>query len=354
MAALVAIGNGAGTVVQVGVNSSLARKVGHYLPASAVSFLGGTFLLLTINGAAAVALWRQQKLRPMKWEGLQIWELCGGMIGAATLSASVSLSPYLGFATGATITSAGQVFSSLLVDHFGLLGIPRRRLTAPRIAGAGLVLGGCAGSALDLALRSGPSVAKATLSPLMTLLMGTLYLLIRMGQPVQTCINRRLSERLPLPSMAAVVSFAMGSLVVCSSCAALFLRQPHLWRAFRAGFRFPAASTAGITAATVAVGDGMAWWMPLGGAFGAIEVTSAVLLSPRIGAAAYYNCKTAGQLLWSLWQDTTGAFGYQQRTMTLSRVVCVVMTLVGSILTRLDFGSNTARAPKEQNNTIDR
>ena len=139
-------------------------------------------------------------------------------------------------------------------------------------------------------------------------------------------------------------------------------------------------------------GGGMRWWMTLGGLFGAIEVTSAILLTPRIGSATcaglcgvgsiileftkpdtyrnrnpaalhvqhtstcsslamhwsfwnvcdecdnsiafrrYYNWKTAGQLLWSLLQDTAGAFGYPQRSPTVLRVVSVGVTYLGTLL----------------------
>ena len=35
--ALVPLRNGAGAIVQIGVNSSLARQLGHFLPASAIA-----------------------------------------------------------------------------------------------------------------------------------------------------------------------------------------------------------------------------------------------------------------------------------------------------------------------------
>ena len=50
------------------VNASLAKQIGHYLPASAVSFLGGTVLLAVIIGRARPTPWqhggRPPALRP--------------------------------------------------------------------------------------------------------------------------------------------------------------------------------------------------------------------------------------------------------------------------------------------------
>ena len=194
-----------------------------------ISFLGGLTLLTVIN-ASAWAVQRDAgshaaRARGDQWAEFRWWELFGGIIGSCTLTASVGLSPFLGYTAGATLTAAGQVLSSMCCDHYGFLGMPRRRLSLRKLGGAVLVVAGCVGSSVSVATGSAAGAA-AALSPAATALCALVYFGIRGCQPVQTCINRRLSERLPLRSMAAVVSFIAGTLALCSYCTVLFTLKP--------------------------------------------------------------------------------------------------------------------------------
>ena len=63
---------GAGNTTQIGVNSSLAKQIGHFLPASAVSFLGGTVLLTIVNGVLYVRARSIGKLQEARWEGFSV------------------------------------------------------------------------------------------------------------------------------------------------------------------------------------------------------------------------------------------------------------------------------------------
>ena len=308
---------GAGNTTQIGVNSSLAKQLGHFLPASAVSFLGGTLLLTVVNAFLFGRARRAGELQEAQWEGFRLVELCGGFIGTCTLIASTALSPHLGFTVGATISSAAQCVSSLLVDSAGLLGMPKRALSWQRVCGAACVVAGCIGSSHSVVSPASGAAAASGASSVRLIGLALLYFLVRSGQPLQSALNRRLADRLPLRSMAACVSFAAGSIGVCSCCAVLFARNPGAWSAVVDGFtrRTPAAA-AGMGSASSAVGVGgpaIRWWMPLGGAFGATQVTSTIFLVPRLSATVYFNCMTVGQLLCSLLQDTVGAFGNPKR-----------------------------------------
>jgi transporter family-2 protein len=52
------------------------------------------------------------------------------------------LRPRLGAATFISITIAGQVFVSILLDHFGVVGFAARPVTASRLLGALLLIAG--------------------------------------------------------------------------------------------------------------------------------------------------------------------------------------------------------------------
>lgn len=50
--------------------------------------------------------------------------------------------PRLGVASTITLMIAGQLALSLVLDHFGWLGVPRQPLSLTRVAGVALVLAG--------------------------------------------------------------------------------------------------------------------------------------------------------------------------------------------------------------------
>jgi transporter family-2 protein len=330
---------GAGNTTQIGVNSSLAKQIGHFLPASAVSFLGGTVLLTIVNGVLYLRARGSGELQEGRWDGFSLVELCGGFIGTCTLIASTALSPFLGFTVGATISSAAQCVSSLLVDRIGLLGMPRRSLSWQRIFGAALVVIGCVGSSRSV--MAAPTVAGASaVSSTRLVGLALLYFVVRSGQPLQSALNRRLADRLPLRSMAACVSFAAGSIGVCSCCAVLFFQRPKAWRAVVDGFTRRSASVSSGVAS-----QPMRWWMPLGGAFGATQVTSTIFLVPQLSATVYFNCMTVGQLLCSMVQDTMGAFGNTKRPITACRLLSVGLTYIGTVLTQEPSGLRRRKHP---------
>ena len=66
----------------------------------------------------------------------------GGVYGACFVVAAAWGVPRLGVAMTITLMVGGQLLLSLILDHFGALGVPRQPLNLGRIAGVGLVLAG--------------------------------------------------------------------------------------------------------------------------------------------------------------------------------------------------------------------
>lgn len=56
------------------------------------------------------------------------------------MTASIILTPRLGAANTVSSILAGQIFASILLDHFGFLNLPVHAVTLPRIVGAVLVV----------------------------------------------------------------------------------------------------------------------------------------------------------------------------------------------------------------------
>jgi transporter family-2 protein len=134
---LVCLVAGALMPLQAGVNAQLARWVGHPVTASLVSFAVGTLALLAYSAAARPELPGFGALADAPW-----WVWAGGLFGAVFVTAAAAFAPRLGAATFISVTIAGQVLVSILLDHFGAVGFAARPVTPLRLLGALLLVGG--------------------------------------------------------------------------------------------------------------------------------------------------------------------------------------------------------------------
>ncbi len=128
---------GAFLPLQVGVNSKLAESVESPLVSALLSFCVGTIALLSyilITGAPLANALNAKNASPVAW--------IGGLLGAFYVAVSIVLLPKLGVATTVTLIIAGQMLMSLVMDHYGLLGVPVREISLARVGGATLVLAG--------------------------------------------------------------------------------------------------------------------------------------------------------------------------------------------------------------------
>ena len=70
------------------------------------------------------------------------WAWTGGLLGALFVLASIILTPRLGAATTIGLILTGQVLASIVIDHFGLIGVPVHEASFLRIIGALLIVAG--------------------------------------------------------------------------------------------------------------------------------------------------------------------------------------------------------------------
>ena len=123
--------------VQSGVNAQLRSAVGHPLLAAFVSFAVGTVALLGLNLALRTPLPPGATIARLPW-----WHWIGGLLGATYIYLAIVLAPRLGAATLVASIVTGQMVTSLILDHYGLIGYPQQTLTPARALGALLVIGG--------------------------------------------------------------------------------------------------------------------------------------------------------------------------------------------------------------------
>ena len=125
-------------VIQAAVNRTLAEHA------------GGTPLWASMTSAfvSAACLLLYQGVVGSKWpaaaqlSGAPWWVWTGGLLGAFNVLAPVLLAGRLGTALLFTVIITGQLICALLVDHLGLLGLPRHPAPPARLFGTALLFAG--------------------------------------------------------------------------------------------------------------------------------------------------------------------------------------------------------------------
>jgi transporter family-2 protein len=135
--ALLAAGAGACIALQASANGKFRQNIAS--PGWAAFFsICGTFVtavctMFLIRPAAPSA----EGLRQTQW-----WNWIGGPLGALIVLAGATLVSHLGAALFIALVVAGQLFCSLVLDHFAMLGLPEQPITPGRVLGALLVVAG--------------------------------------------------------------------------------------------------------------------------------------------------------------------------------------------------------------------
>jgi len=123
------------SAAQTAINGQLGVAFGSAVGAALVSFAFGVVTLLLINLAL------RNRPAPGSLAG-PWWMWIGGFLGAMFVFGNAFLSPVIG--TGLTVMTIllGLMAGSLLIDHFGLLGAHRKKVTLLQAVGLALMVAG--------------------------------------------------------------------------------------------------------------------------------------------------------------------------------------------------------------------
>ncbi|MPQ66672.1 MULTISPECIES: DMT family transporter [Pseudomonas] len=131
---------GIAIALQAAVNSQLAGAMtGNTLAAAFYSFFTG-MLVLGVLAFFRGGLGDSLNVIPSQ----PGWRLVGGVLGAGAIFCTVWLAPRIGLANLLVLVIAGQLLSSVAIDHFGWLGSVVRPAATLKIVGASVVLLGVA------------------------------------------------------------------------------------------------------------------------------------------------------------------------------------------------------------------
>ena len=119
---------------QAAVNSRLATTVGSPFLAALISFSVGTialFAYILLTGIPPNSLASLKNAPPVLW--------IGGLLGAFFVTVMATIVPRVGVALSFSLAIGGQMLITLLIDHFGWLGVPEKPINFVRVLGAMLI-----------------------------------------------------------------------------------------------------------------------------------------------------------------------------------------------------------------------
>ncbi len=131
---VLAVAAGVMMPTQAAINNKLATTVDSPVLAAFVSFFVGTialFLYILATGIPLSNLADAKNASPVAWTG--------GILGAFFVASTVALVPRLGVALTFSLVIAGQMLITLVIDHFGLLGVAVKEISLTRLLGVTLI-----------------------------------------------------------------------------------------------------------------------------------------------------------------------------------------------------------------------
>lgn len=131
---LLAIAAGMMMPTQAAINNKLAGHVGSPILSAFISFCMGTvalFVYILATGIPIANLANARNAPAIAWTG--------GVLGAFFVASAVVLVPRIGVALTFSLIIAGQMLVTLVIDHFGWLGVDVRPVSWPRVVGAALI-----------------------------------------------------------------------------------------------------------------------------------------------------------------------------------------------------------------------
>lgn len=120
---------------QFATNGALAGQWQSLTLTAATSYLvGALFLFLLLKAQRLTPDWAASHQAPR-------WAWLGGVVSSAYVVGSVLLTRMLGAALATTLVIAAQIVTAIVLDHFGALGLQRRRINRTRLLAVLLALG---------------------------------------------------------------------------------------------------------------------------------------------------------------------------------------------------------------------
>lgn len=137
ISAALAMAAGVALVTQQVLNANLRTALNSAAWSGFVSYAVGLLCMAALIAAMRDPLPSAASAARLPW-----WAWSGGALGALFIGLAILLVPRLGAATFIALLIAGQMMTSVALDHFGVLGLSARPVDAGRLVGITLLIAG--------------------------------------------------------------------------------------------------------------------------------------------------------------------------------------------------------------------
>lgn len=158
-------------------------------------------------------------------------------------------------------------------------------------------------------------------------LLATIPIIMGAALGMQTAVNSKLRHVVHSPYLASTVSFTVGAIFLAILT---LLNQQSL----------------GVSGAIV---ENNPWWMWLGGFLGVVVLTVNILLFPRLGGVQTAVLPIFGQILMGIIIDQFGLFFSPKTSLTVVRVIGILLVVLGVLVTVGVFNHSQKRASQPEN-----
>ncbi len=117
------------------VNSQLNFHIGHPIHAALISFAGGFLTFLIASIILPVSLPSLKKI-----SSISPYYFTGGFIGSIFIFVAIVTVSKIGPSSWVALIVAGQLISSIIVDHYGLMGMHVHHVNWQRLIGGFLLI----------------------------------------------------------------------------------------------------------------------------------------------------------------------------------------------------------------------
>jgi transporter family-2 protein len=128
---------GVSVVIQQVLNANLRSELNSAVWSGFMSYFLGVLCMVSLAIMLREPIPSGEVITRIPW-----WAWSGGLFGAIFIGVSILVAHQLGAAALIALLVTGQMIASVVIDHFGWLGLAQRPVDLARLIGVGLLIGG--------------------------------------------------------------------------------------------------------------------------------------------------------------------------------------------------------------------
>jgi|GEM_PF-57067 len=313
LGSLSAVMGGCCLATQASLNGSLSRPLKSPTAATTFSFVVGSTCLCLVS-LFSLGL---KKVKTVDSDvEIYMWIL-PGFIGSFYVGMATFIGPRLGFSLFFVCVVLGQLLTSLTIEYFGFIDIPKAHVSKVQLFAMFIVIVGAVLAVVERLQVSG-SAGLLILYVCLSIAAGS-------GTSIQVAITSAFTKRYgTYPHRTALLAFSVGALVSSIIWGVALIADEDI--------RSPNF-------------DESTWWMYMGGILGAYYVAISVAVGPVIGLPVFFISVVAGQLVMSAMIDLFGLFESTQQNVSALRAVGLVLVFIGAVAFRLIRSKKHPKGP---------